>query len=169
EQIERRLRTHVVVAIDDVDALARFDLDRYDLFDEATLFPRFVGELLAPERVAILLLTCNAVFGGAVLGRHRHRAAAVRIEQRFPEIILELSLSEFEAGSQSPNYVRRLAHALDATSQHEVGLAELNHLRAADRGLNPRPAQAVHGQRRHVHRYAGLERHVAGAIDCVGA
>ena len=49
------------------------------------------------------------------------------------------------------------------------GLAELDHLRAADRRLDAGAAQPIHGQRRHVDRHAGLERHVARAVDRVGA
>ena len=74
-----------------------------------------------------------------------------------------------QAAAQAANDVRRLAHALDAAGQHEARLAELNQLRAADRRLDARAAQAIDGQRRHVDRHAGLERDVARAVDRVGA
>ena len=59
----------------------------------------------------------DAVLAGAVLGGDRHRAAAVRVEQRLPQRVLELALSELEAAAQSADDVRRLAHALDAAGR----------------------------------------------------
>src|SRR5438874_660011 len=101
ERVERRVWPRVAVLVDDLDTLARFDLDRHDLLDEPALVRRLRGKLLAAEREAILLLARDAVFGGAVLSGHRHRAAAVRIEERFPQGVLELPLSELEAGAQT--------------------------------------------------------------------
>ena len=68
-----------------------------DFLGEAARLPRGVRELLAAERVAILLLARDAVFRRAVLGRAGHRAAAVRVEKRRPEVVLELPLSEAKA------------------------------------------------------------------------
>ena len=145
------------------------DLDRHDLVGEAALLPRPLGELLAAKRVAILLLARHAVFRGAVLGRARHRAAAVGVEQRGPERVLELPLSEPQAAAQAANDVRRLAHALGPAGQDDVRFTELDHLAAADGRLNARSAQAVHRQGRHLDRHAGLEPDVTRAVDGVGA
>ena len=65
--------------------------------------------------------------------------------------------------------MRRLAHALDATREHEARLAELDHLRAADRRLNARSAQPVDGQGRNVNGHTGLQRDVTRTVDRVGA
>src|SRR5262249_2014895 len=150
-------------------AFARLDLDGHDFLDEAAFAPGLVGELLAAQRVAVLIFAADAVLRGAVLGRHRHGAAAVRIEQRFPQVVFELALPELEAGPKSADHVRRLAHALDAAGEHEARLAKLDHLRPADRRLDTRSPQPVDGQRGHVDWHAGLERNVTRAVDRVGA
>jgi hypothetical protein len=42
-------------------------------------------------------------------------------------------------------------------------------LRTADRRLDPRAAQSIHRQGRHLDRHAGLERYVTRAVDRVAA
>ena len=83
----------------------------------------------------------------------------------FPQPVFELALAQPKAAAQPANHVRRLAHALHAAGQHESGLVELNVLRAADDGLNAGAAQPIDRQRRHFDRHAGLQRHVARAVD----
>ena len=99
-----------------------------------------------------------AVLRGAVLGGGGHGAAAVRVEQRRPQRVFELPLSEPQPAAQAADDVRRLAHALGPAGQHEVGFAEQDHLRAADRRLDARAAQPVDRQRRHFDRQARLQR-----------
>ena len=72
QPFERRIRPHVIVLREDLDPLARLDLDRDDFLFEPPGLPCGVRELLAANRVAILLLARDAVFRGAVLGRLRH-------------------------------------------------------------------------------------------------
>ena len=139
----------MIVAIDDVHAFPRLDLDRRDFFDETAFPPRLGGELLAAKRIAVLFVAADAVLLRAVLGGHRHRAATVRIEQRFPQVVLEPALAELEAAAKTADHVRRLAHALDAAGKHEARLAELNHLRATDGRLDPGSTEPVHRQTGH--------------------
>src|SRR6185436_12288818 len=112
-----------------------------DLVLESAGLPRRVGELLAPDCVAVLFLARDAVLRRAVLRGRRHRAAAMRVEERRPQRVLELSLPEAQAAPQTADDVRRLAHALRSTREHDVRFAELDHLSAADGRLNPRAAQ----------------------------
>ena len=98
-----------------------------------------------------------------------HRAAAVGVEERRPQVVLELPLAEAQAVSKPADDVRRLAHALGAAGEHDVGLAEQNHLPAADGRLNAGTAQPIDRQRRHFDRHARLQPDVARAVDRVGA
>ena len=69
-------------------------------------------------------------------------------------VVFELALAEPQPVAQAADDVRRLAHALHAAGEDDVRLAELNHLRAADRRLDARPAQPIDRQRRHFDRHA---------------
>ena len=122
----------MVVGGEHLDALARLDLDRRDFLGEAAGLPRGIGELLAAERVAVLFLARDAVLRSAVLGGRRHRATAVRVEKRSPEVVLELSLSESKPTTQPADDVRRLAHALGAAGEDHIGFVEQDLLPATD-------------------------------------
>src|SRR5262245_8574947 len=98
----------MIVRGEEFDTLARLDLDRHDLVSETASFPGGIGKLLAADGVAVLLLSSNAVLDGAVLGRAGHRAAAVSVEQRRPEVVLELPLTEAQTVAEPANHVRRL-------------------------------------------------------------
>src|SRR6185295_13576050 len=143
QALHRRFGPHVIVPGEQLDALARLQLHRDDLVGEAPVGPGLLGELLTPDRVAILLVARDAVLGRTVLRRPRHRAAAVRVEERGVERVLELPLAEAEAAAQSADDVRRLAHVLHAAGQDDVRFAEQDELRAADRRLDAGSAQAV--------------------------
>ena len=93
----------------------------------------------------------------------------MRVGEGLPERVFERALSKAQPLAQPADHVRRLAHALGAAGQHDVGFAEQDHLRAADRRLNAGPAEAIDGERRHVDRHAGFEPDVARAVDRVGA
>ena len=58
-------------------------------------------ELLAAQRERVLLLARDAVLAGALLRGLRHEEAAVRIEQRFVQIVLELALAESKPRAQA--------------------------------------------------------------------
>ena len=83
--------------------------------------------------------------------------------------VFELALPELEAAAQAAHDVRRLAHALHAAGEDDLGFAELDVLRAGDRRLDAGAAQPVHRQRRHTDRQPGLERDMARAVDGIGA
>ena len=63
----------------------------------------------------------------------------------------------------------RLAHALHATGEDDIGLAEQDQLAAADSGLDAGAAQPVDGQGRNFDRQAGFQSNVPCAVDRVGA
>src|SRR5262249_41544622 len=169
QPLDRRLRPEVIVAIDDLDAFPGLDLDRHDLFHQAPLTPRGVGELLAAARVAVLRLTRDAVLRRTGLCCELHRTAAVRVDERLPQRIFQLALTEPETAAESTNNMRRLAHALDPAREHQARFLELDHLRAADRSLDAGAAQAIDRERRHLNRYARPQCDVAGTVDRVGA
>jgi hypothetical protein len=93
----------------------------------------------------------------------------VGVEQRGPQRVFELPLAEPQASAQPANHVRRLAHALRAAGQDDVRFAELQQLRAAHRRLDSGAAQAIHRQRRHLDRDAGLEPDMTRAVHRVRA
>jgi hypothetical protein len=93
----------------------------------------------------------------------------VRVGERFPQRVFERALPKPQSAAQSADHVRRLAHALHTACQHDVGFTQLDHLGAADCGLDAGAAQAIDGQRRDLHRHAGLEAHVSRAVDGVRA
>ena len=149
--------------------LPRHDVDGHDLLGKTAVGPRARRELLAAQRVFILRLARDAVFHRAVLRGDRHRAAAVRIEQRFPQRVFELRVIHAQAGAHAADDVRRLRHALHAAGERDARLAQLNQLRAADRRLQSGSTQAVDGERRHFDRHAGLQADMTRAVERVAA
>ena len=93
----------------------------------------------------------------------------MRVEERRPERVFELSLPQTQAVAQPANDVRRLAHALHAAGEHDVRFAELDELRAVDGGLDAGAAKAIHRERRHLDRQPRPEAHVTRAVDGVRA
>jgi hypothetical protein len=136
EPLERGIGPEVIVLCEDVGALARLHLDRHDFVGEPSRLPRGVGELLTAQGVAILRLARDAVPGRAILRRRGHRATAVRVEQRRPQRVLELALSEPQPGPQAADDMRSLAHALHPARQDDVGFLQPDHLATAHRRLD---------------------------------
>ena len=56
EHLQCRLRPRMIVCVDDLHAFSRLDLDRHDLVGEPPRTSGAIGELLAAEREAVLLL-----------------------------------------------------------------------------------------------------------------
>ena len=129
--------------------------------------PRLARPLLGADGELVLLLAADAVVAGQVVARLRHVAAAVGVHQGDHQEVLELPLAQLEAAAGAPDHVRRLRHVLHAADQAGRGVAGQDGLGAGDDRLDARAAQAVDGERRHLLRHAGLERHVAGAVDGV--
>ena len=125
QDLHRRLGTHVIVLLDERDALLRLDLDRRHFFLHDARRPRLVRELLAAQRVGIGVFARDAVLRRAVLRGDRHRAAGVRIVQPFPQPVFELALAQLESAARAANDVRHLAHVLHAAGEHETRLVEL--------------------------------------------
>ena len=76
------------------------------------------------------------VLHGAVLRGRGHRAAAVRVEERRPQRVFQLSLTETQAAPQPANHVRRLAHALHAAREHHVRFTKKDLMRRLNGGLD---------------------------------
>src|SRR5690606_23323568 len=142
--------------------------DGYDFLFEASRLPRGVGELLAAEGVLVLRFTGDAVLLRAVFRGARHREAALRVEQRGPQRVFELSLAKPQPGAETADHVGRLAHALHAAGQDDVGFTGEDQVGAAHCGLDTGPAQPVHGECRYFDRQTGAKSDVTRAVDGVG-
>ena len=65
--------------------------------------------------------TTQFIFVREVLGGLRHRTAALRIGQRFPQRIFELRYrSQAQPPPGAANHMRRLAHRLGAAGEYDV-------------------------------------------------
>src|SRR6266540_7288240 len=103
---------------------------------------------MAPLGELVRLIPRDAVLAAEVLSRVRHAEAVVRIDERDPEVVLELLLAERQTPPRASDLVRRHAHVLGATREDELGLAELDLLRAEEDRLQARAAQPIDRQRR---------------------
>ena len=123
QPFHRGVRPQVIVAGKQLASLPRLDFDRHHFVVKSAGFPGGISELLAAERVAVLLLAGDAVFRRAVLCSRGHGAAAMGIQERGPQRVFELPLTEPQAIAESTDHMRRLAHALHAARQDDVRLA----------------------------------------------
>ena len=87
----------VVVRVEDCRSLARFDLNRHDLFSEDSRIVRALRFLLRAQRVLVLLLARDFVATSEILSRARHRCVAVGIKQCDHQAVFEFALAECEA------------------------------------------------------------------------
>jgi hypothetical protein len=102
--------------------------------------------------------------GHAVRGL-RHVEAAVGVEQRHHQGVLELPLAEPEAPAGTANDMGRLRHVLHSTGQDDLRLPEKDAVGCLDDRFEARAAQPVHRQRRNLLRDSGLQADVAGPVD----
>ncbi len=155
-----------MIVLLDPDRLASLGrVHGHDLVLEHAARPRARGRLLAAQRVGVHVLARDGVPPGQVVGGLRHVEAAVRVEERHHQRVLELPFAEAQAGACAADDVRRLRHVLHAAGEGEARLAQADHLGGRDHGLDPRAAQAIHGQRGHLDGQAGLQPDVPGAVD----
>src|SRR5213593_2798882 len=116
---------------------------------------------MAALREFVGRVTRDPVLAAEVLRRVRHAEPVIRVDERDPEVVLELLLAERESPACAANLVRRHAHVLGAAGEDELGLAELDLLRGEKDRLKPRAAETVDGQRRGLLRHAGPQTDVA--------
>ncbi len=168
QTLERGALEAVVVLLDLLRFLAR-QRDRHDLLAQNAGIDGAASLGDAPEREFVLLLAGDLVPARQVVRSLRHVAAAVRIAEGDHQGILERALAQPDAAPRAADHERRLAQVLDPAREHEVGLAQLDHLRRGNHGLDAAPAQAVHRERRHRDGHASLQRHVPRAVQGVSA
>src|SRR5437867_11003478 len=110
-------------------------------------------------------VTRDPVPTAEVLRRVRHAESVVRVDERDPEVVLELLLAERESPTGAADLVRRHAHVLGAAGKDELGLPELDLLRGEQDGLKSRTAETVDRQRRGLLPHAGCESDVPREVD----
>jgi len=149
--------------------LLGLDGDGGNLVLEHALLGGLGGELLAAEAKGIAVGLGDVVLGGEVLGGEAHGDVGVEVGQACPERVLKGNAgTEGGAKAGAADDVGRLAHALGATGERDVGDAELDLLHGRDHGLEARAAQAVERQGGDLDGEAGLEADVAGEVRGVG-
>ena len=92
-------------------------------------------------------------------------STAVAVEQRDHQRIFDLAAGREIEAVASANAEWGLRHRFHAAGQNQIGLAQLDHLRRIDDGLDAASTQPVHGEGRRFNRQAGAQRHMAGAKD----
>src|SRR5204862_4910405 len=93
--------------------------------------------------------------------------AVVRIDERDPQVVLELLLAEGQTPSRATDLMRRHRHVLGAAGEDKLGLAELDLLRGEDDRLQAGAAETVDGEGRCLLRYARLEADVSREVHGV--
>ena len=74
----------------------------------------------------------DAVLAAQVLGGVGHAKSVVAVDERDPEVVLELLLAERQAPAGAADLMRRHGHVLGPAGEDEVGLTELDLLRAEE-------------------------------------
>ena len=144
----------MLVFLDGDRALLLLHLDRDDLLREPARLARLRREHVAAVRELIGLLTCDPVLVAKVLRGVPHAEPVVRVDQRDPEVVLELLLAERQAPASAADLVRSHAHGLGAAGQDEVRLAQLDLLRAEQDRLQAGAAEAIDRERGRFLRHA---------------
>ena len=135
-----------------------------------------ISSLNLPAFLAASALFCEATakrscssrvichWRGDVLGRRAHVVAVEGI----PQAVLDHGVDELDVAHLGAvaqvRAVRRLAHALLAAGDDDLGRAELDLLGAERHGAQARAAQLVHAPGRRVDRDAGADRGLAGRV-----
>src|SRR6185503_7505770 len=122
---------------------------------------------MAPLGELVGLFARDAVFAAEVLGGVCHAEAVVRIDERDPEVVLELLLAERQTPARAADLVRGHAHVLGAAGEDELGLSELDLLRREQDRLKARSTEPVDRERGDLLGDAALQPDVAGEIHSV--
>src|SRR6266576_4355603 len=110
ESLERRVGTDVLVLLHDHVALLLLHLDRHDLLGEAAVLARLRREAMAALREFVGRVARDAVLATEILRSVRHAESVVRVDQRDPEVVLELLLAERESPACAADLMWRHAH-----------------------------------------------------------
>ncbi len=159
-----RIAARVLVAVDQAFAGAPvLDLHRHDLLGEAAVLVGLDRELVRAQRELVLRFPGDPVLAAQVLGGLEHAARHGVVDAAgghagAHEPILEHRAARSRAPAQRDRVELRLAHALGAAGEHQVGSACLHLHTRLDHRLQPRAAAAVDLKAGHIHRQAGVER-----------
>ena len=137
----------------------RLAADRNDLAIQEVA--RRQGTIEAARGEFVRLAPGDLVAAGELLGGAAHGAVGRRVEQRFPQKILELHLAEAEAAAMGVRRHRVAAHAFGADAQCHAGAAMGDRVGALHQHLDPGAADALDHVRRHLDRHAGIEADMA--------
>ncbi len=154
----------MLVTVDPIfAAFAVCDRHRDDLLRERPVGLSVDGAPVRVERELILLGARDRVFAAEVFGRLEHspRDRIVEAAGRYArarEAIVQLGTARAGAPAQRDRVQLRLAHALGAAGEHELGRARLNAHRRVDHRLQPGAAAAVDLEPWSLDRQAGVER-----------
>ena len=133
-------------------ALGIFQRHRNQFFLQTSFFVGRVRSLLRAQGKLILHLARDALLRAIKLRGIRHVEAAIAVEQRDHQRIFQLAAgSEIEAIAAA-NGEWSLRHRFHAAGQNQIRLAQLDHLRGIDDGLNTAATKPIHGERRRLYR-----------------
>ena len=149
-------------------------LHRDDLVPEPPALDGREGALLAPQGVLVLLLARDVVLLREVLRRQAHGQVAVHLVRLRARLALGVGVDDDgvagdEAEAGAAEVVRREAHALHASGDHDVGLAAPDGLHGVVHRLQAGAALAHDRVGRHLDGEAGLERRHSRQVGRVGA
>jgi hypothetical protein len=137
----------------------RFTTDRLDLARQEIARRQRAIEAAGGE--CVHLTPRDLVAAGKFLGSIAHSAAGRRIEQRFPQKILELHLAETKSAAMRVGGHRVAAHALSADAQRNAGVAMGDGVGALHQHLDPGAADALDHVRRNLDRHVGVKADMA--------
>jgi hypothetical protein len=145
------------------------DLDRGQFLLDAPRLIGGFGQLLAAQSEFVAGGAGDAVLGRQVLRGIRHGAPAIAVAQAAHQRIFQLAFAQTEAGTGATHHVRGLRHILHAAGQHQLRFAEQDALCPLGNGFDAGTAEPVHRDGRGGDGQTRFERHVARAIERVGA
>ena len=165
QSFHRGVSAAVIVRGENLNALASGDFHWHDFILEITGRNRRRRRLLRAQREGVLLGAGNIELIREILRGLRHVKAALRVHQVFQQRINELRVAQPQSLAGAAHQEGGLRHRFHAARQHMTRLAEIDPLRRVDHGLQAGAAQPVDRQRRTILRNAGLEHHMARAIN----
>ncbi len=164
QRFDRGVRLRMLVGIDHDLAFTGLDGDRHDLVGESARVHRRAGLPLRGHGEFILLFAGDLELLRDVL---RSVAHVITVEG-VPQAILDHRVDKAEVAHllavAQMRAVRRLAHALLAAGDDDIGIAQLDRLHAHRDGAQARPAKLVDLNGRRLHGNARFDRRLARRI-----
>ena len=153
----RGVGAHVLVGVEQHDALARLDFDRNDLLLEAAGRDGRSGASLAHHRQLVLLAARDVVACRHVLGSDAHVHLFPGVVQDAEHVVDQHRIAHAGTVARRRVEVRAAAHRLRAAADGDVAIAELDGLRRGNDRLQTGTAQAVHIESGGLDRAAGVD------------